>query len=333
MHGSGAAGVFYLNAPGNADITISGLTITGGHTAQGGGIENTNEHLTVVNDTITGNAATKWGGGISTGGSRPLAPRFADGDQLDRDRQHAGDGGGGIYADDSTSVNIDSSSVSNNTATDNGGGGLYINTVDALTITNSQIDGNTTDGSGGGGLYLNDIEGALHDHRLVDAGNTTTSGEGGGLYADYVLGAIDMAVPRSPTTPRPMAAAARTSTNRTAASPSTNPTISGNTTGDGDNGGGLHFGFFYEGVTIQSTTISGNTAAGAGGGVWSDGGYGNFVVHNSTVSGNTASSGWGGGLYVMNNYHPMPVRTRRSSATPPATKAVQCGSAAVVASS
>ncbi len=155
-----------------------GLTITGGHAAQGGGIENINEHLTVANDTITGNAATKWGGGISTGGSTPAGT----GNSLTVTNSTvtgntAGDGGGGIYADDSTSVNVDSSSVSNNTATDNGGGGLNVNTVDVLTITNSLIHGNTTDGSGGGGLYLNDIEGALTITDTSISGNTTTSGE------------------------------------------------------------------------------------------------------------------------------------------------------------
>src|SRR4051794_20890085 len=58
IHGPAAEGIFYLNAPGVGDVTISGLTLTGGNAGTGGAIHNSDDdHLTVTNSTITGNTA------------------------------------------------------------------------------------------------------------------------------------------------------------------------------------------------------------------------------------------------------------------------------------
>jgi predicted outer membrane repeat protein len=66
--------------------------------------------------------------------------------------------------------------------------------------------------------------------------------------------------------------------------------LSGNTAGDG---GGL-FAAFDGAADIVNSTLSGNTANVAGGGVYS---AGNVTLHNATLSGNTARVG-GGGAFV-----------------------------------
>lgn len=75
-----------------------------------------------------------------------------------------------------------------------------------------------------------------------------------------------------------------------------NSTISGNTATGGCNGGGV---YSTEGaVTINNSTISDNTAAGAGGGVANltgdDEGTGTVTINNSTISDNDAAVAGGG---------------------------------------
>jgi CSLREA domain-containing protein len=91
--------VFEVNTPGAAPVTISGITIQGGHavgpadftsTGAGGGILVSAGALTLVNSTIAGNLADAFGGGIET---RPSATSNLTNDTISGNRsQH--DGGG-----------------------------------------------------------------------------------------------------------------------------------------------------------------------------------------------------------------------------------------------
>ena len=110
---SGNNAVRVLNITGGT-VNLSGLTITGGLAAEGGGIRSTG-NLAVSNTTISGNAAT--GGNLS---------------------------GGGIW--NNGTLTITNSTISGNTA--NGipfgsGGGIMNVLPGTLTITNSTISGNT----------------------------------------------------------------------------------------------------------------------------------------------------------------------------------------------
>jgi len=130
----------------STSVTISGLTITGGHARDTGGGAIDASSVATLNlngDVITGNSAT-----LRTNGSF---------------------GGGGVFVDGGT-VNVTNSTVSNNTVTftDNvtganpvsGGGGLYSN-GGAVTVTGSDVSNNTVDlastsaESGGGGIFSN----------------------------------------------------------------------------------------------------------------------------------------------------------------------------------
>jgi CSLREA domain-containing protein len=74
--------------------------------------------------------------------------------------------------------------------------------------------------------------------------------------------------------------------------------ISANETTQGGFGGGLSTDGNGSGLTLTQSTVSGNTAAGGGGGI-ADGGL--MRVSDSTISGNRSLTDFGGGLYVFSN--------------------------------
>ena len=73
-----------------------------------------------------------------------------------------------------------------------------------------------------------------------------------------------------------------------------NSTLTGNSAGQDDGGGGISIGSFKTPgfVTVMNSTISGNSAAGGGGGIAIS--YGGVTLINSTISGNSAAVSGGG---------------------------------------
>ncbi|MEP6993785.1 MAG: hypothetical protein ABI968_04610, partial [Acidobacteriota bacterium] len=82
-----------------------------------------------------------------------------------------------------------------------------------------------------------------------------------------------------------------------------NSTVSGNTAGDPTNGNGTGAGiwnYVNATLTLNGCTVSGNTVVGdlsyapsRGGGIAN---YGTVTLNNSTIAGNTANQGFGGGI-------------------------------------
>jgi hypothetical protein len=199
---TGAAPV-YGSAPG-VPITLSGLTITGGHAAnnaftnRGGGIYNHDAALTVSNSVITDNYALDDGGGIysyAAAGSVTVVNSTVSGNRAGA----TADGnayGGGIYSQDSP-VTVRNSTVSGNNSGGDGGG-IYMSSryvVDpSLTIENSTVANNTA-GSGtsddGGGIWLccGDNNQSLTLKSSTITGNHVGggSGFGGGVVLFSVL--------------------------------------------------------------------------------------------------------------------------------------------------
>src|SRR5690606_23750347 len=96
-------------AAGLIDVTLNGLTLTGGDVIGLGGAVRSLENLTIIDSTISGNRASSDGGGIA---------------------QLAGE------------LSISSSTISgNSTATD--GGGVYSTTTGNVAIANSTVSGNS----------------------------------------------------------------------------------------------------------------------------------------------------------------------------------------------
>jgi len=261
---------------------LMGLTVTGGHGTDGGGIDiiDSNDTAELQGVTVTGNTATGGGGGVyaygtlwatdstfsdntaSTGGgiTNPGSNmRITD---CTITGNTAGSAGGGVDARDGTSV-FTGGSITGNTLTTGGGegGGIY---ALETTMTGTTVSGNVIQGGGyGAGIYVTYGIGP-YDHLTV-ADNTIEPGgtsEGAGIYDDEgtVL---------------------------------TNSTVSGNTLTDGDGGGIYNNG---NGEVLAHDVFTGNSAnAGAGSG-WGGGlyEYDTSTIVDTLISNNHADTAAGG---------------------------------------
>jgi hypothetical protein len=121
-------------------LTVSNSTLSGNSaTSEGGGIENYNGTLTVSNSTLSGNSATGNGGGIGNyKGMVTVNNSTLSGNSSTAD-------GGGIFNGGTLTVN--NSTLSDDSATGNGGG---ISNGGTLTVSNSTLSRNSSTGDGGG---------------------------------------------------------------------------------------------------------------------------------------------------------------------------------------
>jgi len=102
--------VFNIVAPAGEVITLSGLTITGGIGANGGGIANQAADLLIERSTIAGNRALASGGGVfSNSGSVTLANSTVTGNESTGNAAS----GGGIHTN-SGAISLTASTVSGN---------------------------------------------------------------------------------------------------------------------------------------------------------------------------------------------------------------------------
>ena len=126
-------------------VTISGLTVTGGSSSDGGGIGTIGETLTLDDMVVTANTGAE---------------------------------GGGVFATDAVLV-ITDSTISENTANFHGGGGVYSEDT-ALTITGTQFIHNSVESSneGGGGLAVVGGEGPVMITGSTFDDNQARSGPG-----------------------------------------------------------------------------------------------------------------------------------------------------------
>jgi len=147
VNGSGMINsVFTINS---GTVTLDGLTITGGASGLGGGIQNSGT-LTVTNSTITGGTSALGGGIYNAGGGTLTVTNSTISGNT------AAIYGGGI--ENEGTATITSSTISHNTAGEYGGGIANIGGgfygipffVATLTVTSSMISDNTALGSGGG---------------------------------------------------------------------------------------------------------------------------------------------------------------------------------------
>ena len=158
VNGGGPTSNFSVfEIPGNVPVLLEGLTISKGSHDDGGAINNSGT-LTVVNSTISGNAAVVQGGGIFNSGTGTLAIA------------------------ESTIAN---NSVTNLAGTAYGGGIL---SYGALQVVNSIIAGNSVSGSttdNGGGIFVSAGSASLAN--IIVSANTTANGADaniGGTFTD-----------------------------------------------------------------------------------------------------------------------------------------------------
>jgi predicted outer membrane repeat protein len=190
--GNNAYEIFNVSdgSPGTfSDVTVSGLTLTGaqGYSTTPGGAIVSFERLTVSNMVISGNHSLTEGGGIWAGGGGTL-----DVESSTISDNTATDYGGAIYAN-AADVTIQNSTVSGNVVGEDGAGVYSGSGGNLLAIQNSTIANNTVtapNGDTGGGVFFCCGEGAdrLSIQSSTISGNST-AGHGGGVYTfDDVIG-------------------------------------------------------------------------------------------------------------------------------------------------
>ncbi|WP_448337659.1 beta strand repeat-containing protein [Chloroflexus aurantiacus] len=273
---SGGGSVQVLVVDPGANLTLQGVTITGGYSFSfGGGIQNSGT-LSVINSTFFANAAL-YGAGIDNTGTLTITnSTFSN---------NAASTAGGIY--NAGTLTITNSSFSNNAATTSGGG-ISNDTNGTLTITNSTLSNNTADY--GAGIY-NDTNGTLTITNST-LSNNIASNSGGGMYNSGTLTITNSTF----------------STNQTGAFDGggiynqgaltiANSTFSNNTA---TNGGGI---YNANALTVTNSTFAGNAVSSSGGGIYNDT-VGTLAITNSTFSHNGAPNGGGigsTGTLMLNN--------------------------------
>jgi VCBS repeat-containing protein len=175
------------------------------------------------------------------------------------------DGGGGLHIGAGSTVTVRNSAIMNNATTYGGGGGVYGANA-ALTMINSTVSGNSSNATGGGISIVGAASTLTLINSTVSANATSVGadGQGGGVYFDSSGGILTLV----------------------------NSTISGNrAVAIGTSGGGLRIANAT--AYIYNSTIVGNTASGAGGGVTMSATMSTLV--NTVVAGNGV-----GGMPGMN---------------------------------
>lgn len=283
--------VFHVT--GGAALRVQDLTITGGvangmptPANSGGGVLNAGE-LVVNRSVVTGNTATRAGGGIeASAGSTTTVQRST----LSDNTTGPGPGnGGGLHITMSGEVTVDRSRVTGNTAAQEGGG-LWNDAASTMMVSRSVISGNSADGTkadgGGGGLFNNGGTMTVDRSEVRDNRADVGSGSGGGiLNLGGELTVEDTVVDGN--------SAARAGGGIEANLGTTTlgrTTLSDNRTGPTPgNGGGLHLTGAGE-VTVDRGRVSGNSATNEGGGLWNDAG-GTMTVTRTTITDNSAPTG------------------------------------------
>jgi hypothetical protein len=261
-----------------APVTVSGLTVSGGLAAYGGGISvNYGATLTVDGCSIANNTATGGGGGIENVGILTVT----DGSTI---ADNSAGVGGGIENRGTLTVTGGSTIADNSASPGEPGGGIYNYAI--LTVSNSTIQGNTAYTGGGIFCYANStttIAGSTIE------GNTARGYLGGGIamQADFAGGMLT--ITDSTITGNSGSAGGGVS-NRGGTITILGSTLVGNTaTNSGGEGGGA---IWNSGIlTVADTTIEGNSTVGyTGGGITND--Y-LATVTGCTIDDNTAPGGGG----------------------------------------
>ena len=296
VNGGGASGVLEIHG---SAATISGLTITGGKAANGGGLYNNGGSLTLTNATVTGNSA-QFGGGVANMNSGTTT--LTDDTITSNSASQIGGGvisnsgtvtlndttlsgnnaphGGGLANTNSGTTRVTSGTIANNHATS--GGGLFTS-GGSLGLVDSTVSGNTAPYGGG----LDNENGTVTLTGTTVTSNANSNGSlnrGGGLrnsggYLTVTGGTISG-------NSSFFSGGGLANVNGGTAN-LTGTTFSGNYVGQV--GGAV---YTNSSVSMTNVVISGNTSREHGGAVYVL--HGSATLINSTVSNNTAGGGGGG---------------------------------------
>jgi hypothetical protein len=170
LEGSGSGSVVLIEA--GVEVTIRGLTISGGSAEVGGGIYN-HGTLTLTRSHVSDNTATYDGGGIENVGTLTLTHSPV------RDNTPTYDAGGVANFDRLT---LTDSPVGANTATYDGGGIFNDANAGSLELTSTPVRHNTASNQGGGIYNYFDGPVKLTSSHVVYNTAGAGPGSGGGIY-------------------------------------------------------------------------------------------------------------------------------------------------------
>ena len=274
-----------IEAKGGATLTVrdtygTGM-ITGGWTDDGGGVYvNRNSTVELIGVSVTGNRATRNGGGIYVRGTLIMTGGEISANTSD-------DSGGAVYVENIGRITLEGVTISGNTSV-NSGGGLNIHVKDNTSaIRNCTVTGNVSSTDSGGGLYFKQSgrEITLENNIIT---NNTCGGNGGGIYVDagkVIIKGADTLI------------SGNSAENGGGIFSDDKLTIQAGTISENcaeHDGGGV----YSKGETVISGgTIEKNTAHRSGGGMRVRGGT--VTVSGGTVSENTADES-GGGICLNN---------------------------------
>jgi len=265
---NGAGGGLYSYGADNLTISHSSISANVSQ-GNGGGLSSySSGSLNITNSAFSDNEAfsSGYGGGIYTGGAG--ARNISQNTRISGN--YAAGVGGGVHTSGSGSIIVSDATISANNSPV-AGGGFYISGEGASTIINSTISDNSATYYGGGGIYaLSFYSGAsLTINATILSGNMAENG--GGVVARL----------NGPTTIN-------------------NSTIFDNSVSQ--RGGGILSSQSNSIVTVNNSTISGNTGDDGGGLSINVGST--MTLNNSTVANNIADSGGAsvyGSVLTLNN--------------------------------
>jgi len=224
VSGNNAGRIFNITAPFLSNITISGLTLTNGKAADGGAVVCGDVRLTLADCVLTNNTATGNGGAVKVGFNFTAT--------------------GCTFSGNSAGVKAGAVAVSPSG-------------FSGMTFRSCSFSGNKAPVAGG--IYANNF--LLVENTTLSGNSATTQHGGGILVAGYA---------------QPGNLVVR------------NSTISGNSANT--DGGGIALINTGSRFDVQNCTITDNTASKSGGGISRPGGYGVITLESSIVSGNTAAT-------------------------------------------
>ena len=170
-------GLYAINSSTNSStVTISGGTISGCSAREGGGLYVEGSTLTINNGTISEcTAEMEEGGGLYATNQSTIT---INNGTISGCKTLAYKDGGGLYADNSA-ININKGTISG--CDGRWGGGLYAENSSTITITDSTISG--CKAGAGGGLFV--IGSTLNiEDDIISECTASDTGKGGGLYAE-----------------------------------------------------------------------------------------------------------------------------------------------------
>ena len=234
------------------EVSIDGLTLTGGNTEGSGAAISNRETLTISDLTISENFAEVNGGAINnTGGTLTITDVTLSGNTASLD-------GGAINNINEGTVTISESNISGNTAIDDGGAIDNAN-GSTLTVTNSTISDNVADTGFGGGVNHSYNSLATFVNTTISGNSASANGGGVSNYNGTIVVSDSTISGNSAGTDGGGMETIGTAT-------LINSTISNNFSAR--DGGGI----FAEGTaSLISSTVSENEAGNNGGSLWSDG--------------------------------------------------------------